>query len=681
MIRNTVYGRTLRGINDKEDFSLDDWPTVDEGALDKDALIKYFNKKLAVKLYFDGEAAPIIWDKCHIQMSAINRMVRQRCMQMHSDGRIYGWRALVPGVHIVRYTRKKRIRVQVNGSGASGALRTLLQLESDFSRRLTDQILKTLPDKRLGQIRKPRHTVWAWFLKELRKLGYEVRNEWPFTAKTMGYSALNRYADTLLDENPKIAARILGGPQLAKKMETGSGIDRPITVPYQRVEMDAHKADGRFVVMIPQNDGGWSPRLIHRIWVIVLMEVTSRAVIGYYFSMNFEVNKDDVLRAIKHALSSWSQRSISFSNHAYLDEAALPSGHHDRYVGLCWDETSVDGALAETCATVKDKLKDVVGSTVMDPSHGFAQRRSKDDRPFIESFFKNLAGRGFQRLSNTTGGKPGDKQGRDPEKIAITSEFQLEYAHELLDVMIANYMATPHSSLGYRTPLQMLDFYASSERLPNRYADKNSIQSLLSIRKLCTVRGGYKEGRRPYVNFLGAAYSSDELGQRHDLVGKKIWVINHLEDDARLALSSTKEALPLGILRAHPPWHRTPHSLMVRSSINSMVRNRRFEVATGGDAIMSFMEFVESSPNGKLPLHPSYMELKRILLEHAEFRSGTDDLELAKNRLQEANSVIKTIGAKSKKHAFDGSSDLIKNSVRIKDSPQSHMPPMRKAAN
>jgi hypothetical protein len=59
----------------------------------------------------------------------------------------------------------------------------------------------------------------------------------------------------------------------------------------------------------------------------------------------------------------------------------------------------------------------------------------------IQSYFRNLGSRGFQRLSNTTGGKPQDKQGRDPDEVALPSQFQYEYAEELLDVLIANYNA------------------------------------------------------------------------------------------------------------------------------------------------------------------------------------------------------------------------------------------------
>ena len=677
MKSDVLVGRTLAGITDRADFSVEDWPNIDEGALSAQAFECYKKRKEALHLYLQGASQSAIFRATGLHASYLNRTIRERCMHPHPDGQIYGWRALIPGLHIIKYARKHKVKADHNGDGTAGALGNLLELEPDFAARLQQLILKTCPDLKLGEIHRPRHALWAWFLKELRGLGYEIRNEWPFTVKNMGYSALIRYADCVLSANPVKAARIVGGPELQKKMVSGDGIDRPVHQPFERVEMDAHKLDGRFVVMIPQAGGGWSPRLVHRLWVIVLLDVASRAVIGYHLSLRVEVSKEDVTRAIKNALLPWSRKELTFGPQAYCADAALPSGHHERYVGLCWNETSVDGALAETCACVKDKLHGVVGSSLLDPSAGFAQRRSKDDRPFIESFFRTLAGRGLQRLSNTTGAKAQDKRGRDPAQVAVLSEFQLEYAAELLDALIANYNATAHTSLGYRSPLQMLDFCASVGRLPTRRADPNAVQGLLSVRKLCIVRGGYQQGRRPYVNFAGASYSNSELAQRHDLVGQPIWVINHLEDDARIALATTREGVRLGVLRAHPPWHQTPHSLAIRSAINAMVRRRRFSLASGADAVTAFMEYVESTAKGKLPIHPSYLEIKRLLLEHAPSRSGDTEAADAKARLKSAI-------APSEEDTRDAEPVARAAAPVVKSRPplaRSALPPLRKAAN
>ena len=257
MVKEVLIGRNLRGITDREDFSLGNWPDPDVGTLSKRDLDRFLKRKEAVVLYLQGTTSAAVFTATGIHARFLNRMIRERCMHPHPDGRIYGWRALVPSVRIVQYHRQTKVRADANGRGASGALITLLQQEPEFTKQLNKQIIKTFPDLRLGEIRRPRHALWAWFLKELRALGYETRNEWPFTMKTMGYPTLCRDSDSILSANPVKAARIVGGPDLQKKMVSGDGIDRPVQNPFERVEMDAHKLDGRFVVMIPQAGGGW----------------------------------------------------------------------------------------------------------------------------------------------------------------------------------------------------------------------------------------------------------------------------------------------------------------------------------------------------------------------------------------------------------------------------------------
>lgn len=149
---------------------------------------------------------------------------------------------------------------------------------------------------------------------------------------------------------------------------------------------------------------------MHRLWVVVILEIVSRCVLGYHLSMRKEVSKTDVLRAIKSALTQWKRPFISFGDNAYLPEANLPSSASEKFIGVCWDQTSVDGALAETCQHVRSVLRDVVGSELIEPRTSFSARRSKDDRPFIESFFRQISVYGFQKLSNSTGANQKTRQ-------------------------------------------------------------------------------------------------------------------------------------------------------------------------------------------------------------------------------------------------------------------------------
>ncbi|GAB7549956.1 hypothetical protein [Cupriavidus sp. 8B] len=355
-------------------------------------------------------------------------------------------------------------------------------------------------------------------------------------------------------------------------------------------------------------------------------------MVGYYFSIRREVSSDDVLRAIKRALGRWSPRPVSFSDTPYLPDAGLLAAAGEDFVGLCWDETSVDGALAETCQHVRDALRDAVGSALLDPKTSFSKRRSKDDRPFIEAFFRNLAGQGFQRLSSTTGAKPHDRKGKEPEAVALASRFQYEYAEELLDVLIANYNATPHRGIANRTPLAYARFLAQHGERNPRHADPAVVQALFSVRKRCRVRGGAEVGRAPFVEFYYSRYTNEVLHNRQDLVGAEIWVTCHQEDDCRIALASTLDGMSLGVLRAAPPWNLSPHSLAVRAAVCQACARGQFTIPAGADAIEVFLRYVESQTNHRLPVHPAYLEARRILAAAANSSIGATMFDAAAAR-------------------------------------------------
>ncbi|MBT2305513.1 hypothetical protein J7E70_34550 [Variovorax paradoxus] len=263
-------------------------------------------------------------------------------------------------------------------------------------------------------------------------------------------------------------------------------------------------------------------------------------------------------------------------------------------------------------------MKEVVGCRILKPQDkgSYVSRRSKDDRPFIESFFGRLAAGGFHRLSTTTGSRPKDKRGADPDAAASATQFQLEYAEELLDTLVANYNGTPHSGLGFRSPLAQMAFLARQDATIRR-ADAGDVSRMVGVRRLCTLLGGAHTDRRAHFHFANARYSAEWLCLRTDLLGKELWLQIENEDDARWATVSDTKGLFLGVVRASPPWHRTPHSLYVRQSIRALGRRRLIHLSTQCDAVEELIRFAESK-DGKLEPHPAYLEARRILREHAE---------------------------------------------------------------
>lgn len=590
-----------------------EWPTFDEGALEKEIYLEYINRKKGVDMYARGYDAELIKVETGFTENHIYRLITERCLATHADGRIYGWRGLIPHMNINGYTRKNKVSENSFGHGYSGALDSLFVRYPDLQKSFNKRILNSRGQTRLDYVNQSSKELWQWFLKELKELGLEIKQEWPFNTQRLGYVTIAKYIKKVLEENPEQAVKIFGETS-SQKLTTGDGSGRPISAPLSRVEMDAHKLDGHFCILVPDFSGEFTEKIIHRVWVIVLIDVYTRVVLGYHLSLGKEVNKFDVLKAIRNSVSKYKPNK-NFSDIQYCDEPGFPSMLSDKYLGLCWDETCVDGALAENCTYIEHILNNVIGSKLISPvskNNNYSKRRNKDDRPNIETFFRNLSTYGFQRLSNTSGKDFKTKaKSKDPQKIAIESRFQLEYAEELLGAMIAQYNNTPHSSLAHRSPLEYFEFTIRKKQ-NLRYVDQEKVNMLFSYRKKCQVKGDLKDGRRPFVNFEGARYSSEILRQRFDLIGSYIWITNHLPDDARVVMASTEVGESLGILCAAAPWHKHPHSLTVRKYINSAINKKIIHTYKNQDAVTAFMEYAVT--HRKLPPHPAYLELQRILV-------------------------------------------------------------------
>lgn len=139
-----------------------------------------------------------------------------------------------------------------------------------------------------------------------------------------------------------------------------------------------------------------------------------------------------------------------------------------------------------------------------------------------------------------------------------------------------------------------------------------------------------------------------------------------MEDDARVVQASTLDGKELGILRASPPWHRLPHSLKVRRAINAALRNRKFILASNADAVETFLEYAQAQPNSKLPVHPAYLELRRILTLHADQNIGKSILENA---------------LKSESSKKGGDVNTLSSDAESKFTEKKKLPPRRMAAN
>jgi hypothetical protein len=560
--------------------NVDTWAPFDEQSIKKvDRRRQFIRGKLAVTLYMAGKTAKEVLDRTKLSAKAVLKKVR-RCLSPHPDGEIWGWRALVPGARVKPYTREKPANPGQR-YGFSGAFTQLLLRYPSLRTTIGTSVFGA--DGELGKTDLDFGDVFKGFIDACRALDIK-KTEYPFCADRMGYVSLWRYVQNLLHDNFDLAAKQLYGEAAVRKLRTSGGEDRPDLDVFQRVEFDAYKVDGLFTLLVPMPKGPAERKLLPRFWVLVILEVVSRAVLGYHICFAQEYNTWDILQTIRNALTKWTPRESGIKRLEYAAGACLPSAH-EKFQGALWEEFSLDGGGANRAILLEEKL------AALEIDRLIINRRSPDDRPFIESYFKGLAERGVQRLPNNTGHSPKDPGRKNPERAAIELEMEPELYEDLVAVQLANYNVTPHTSLpAQRTPLERLFYLTQNKTL--RKATPGQIKDLSYIRKEVTVRGNAGNGVRPYINFMKVRYRGLELGRAPRLIGKPISILIN-RTDLRTVHAFAPDGSPIGILTAAGDWGRYPHDLLTRQIANSQGFRRSRFFASTKDPVTAVREYLQ----------------------------------------------------------------------------------------
>lgn len=588
---------------------IDQWPAVDEFALSPRRRNQFIVRRAAMQMYMAGAKYDEILAATGLSKSFFYNLL-QRVGAMHPDGRIWGLRALIPWIRTDSADMQgyRQAPGDTTWSGP-GAFAALLHRHPELDQFIRDRVLKRRRAGKVQESRQPIMVLHEAFTAECRKLGLNPLTDYPFTGKCSGYASLAAYVKKILSESSARAISIKYGDDALKKMRVGDGSQRPINFPYERVECDAHHIDALFCILLTDTQGDVFPLVIPRLWVLVIKEVISRVILGYYLSLNKECTEADLLKCIQHALSPWTPRDLSGTRLSYHPHAGFPSKIGPEFVGACWEEFSVDGAKINLSERVRVKLQDLVGAKVL-----LLPRRSPDDRPFVERFFGTLEENGFHRLPNTTGSSPDDLRRKKPEAAACKYFIQLEDLENILDVLVANFNSDVHSSLAGRTPLEYL---AWSQRRcqdfrPLRHASPDATKRIGAIHATVRVRGG--KGRRPFVYYQYGSYSCPAFSHAHELVGK--WLtIEANEEDARVVFAYLPDGQELGPLTVASPWHREPHTFKMRKLIMERIRARKWHAEDYSDPIVSLLLDLEDRVRASGKVSSEYLELRRYIIE------------------------------------------------------------------
>ena len=580
----------MAGLIPPELLDLSIWPTVDPGALAEPRRSELLSRIEAVRMYIGQATLQSIETATGVQRSVLYRLLR-RCIGPHSDGRIRGFRALIPYGRAKRYERTKPVSAttRMKPSGSSGAMSTLLQRHESLVLFLRRCIAKrTVYIGNAGQLC-GLHNAHRGFLTACSELGLTF-NDYPHNQERQGIRSLSAAFHGLISQAFDGAARAAGAEHISAAWSNPAHAREPgARRPFEIVEFDGHKLDIRLHVRYEDSAGVFEDIDINRVWLLVIIDVFSRVILGWNLVLSAEYDRNDVMRTIQQALLPQRKRAkLSIPGLSYASAGGFAGEVIPRLDGACWERLRLDNAKANLAADTLSMLCSVVGcATEAGPV------ASPTERPYVERFFGTMAKSLSHRLPGATGSSVTDIRRRLADlngKDALAVSF--DELLELLEVTISNYNGAPHDGIGARTPLEFLaramDFQGDCVRVLSEPFRRQLY--ILQPSRICRVTGSLKAGKRPCINLLGVRYSSRLLQQATDLIGQPLRVFIDPQD-LRVVHAYLANGAEFGALTASRPWHLTQHSVRLRQEIMRLRRHRKLFFNEGDDPVRIFLDF------------------------------------------------------------------------------------------
>lgn len=569
------------------------WPGVDVTYVEARDLELFERLKKGIELYIGGGHIRDELAKIDLTYEQVQRAV-DRCVTTHDDGRLFGFRALLPHMRVRRYRRSKAVQTREPGSkgGYAGALCQLFQKYPDIEVRLADYLLTRRREGGAEEARIRFKDVHEYFLECCEAAGVRT-TEYPYTVEQLGKSAIRAYSHRFFDANYDAIVEAQCGAQALAKSRTGKGFRSRLTAtqPFDVVEVDEHRA--HFIgAMLIRTASGWRWIPIRRVVLITVTDRRSGAVLGYHVVFKREVNSDDLLAAIQNALDRWKPREFYLPGQSYDEGAGFPSDRHDDLVGCGWSTLLFDNALVHLARDVIDRVRALVGCDI---SYGPVRRFER--RAIGELVFKRLSEHGFERVRSTTGSKAGDGRRRDAERHAKAGRLSMGAALDLIELAIAHYNHDETKRCEGISALDYLEDWVADRsdgtlapKLPER---PSHIPPLNIAIERVSITGNRKTGTRPRVYFEGEYYTAPEFSKSWKQIGEAAIVHADPNDLRTIELYSLKGAW-LATLIAPNDWGEESHSRDIRRYVQQLTAAGKLPKTKGVGWLRRFLKGLET---------------------------------------------------------------------------------------
>ena len=568
------------------------WPNVDTTDWDNADKERFMKYESSISDYLMDKNIDEICEIYDIEKSLFYEVFK-RCLEIHPvDGRIYGKRALISYTRIKKYTRIKELPryPEAGKEGLAGAFTFLLGCHPKISDRIKELFFKK-NKKELHENRIELDSIHKEFLKACREEGIPG-NAYPFNTDEKGRRALSHFLKIELQkkENLRRGVTLRYGTKAGQKLGSGesAGFNDPLH-PLQEGQIDGHRLDGIWTLNFPDRFWGFQIVPCADIWLICLKDRCSKSVLGYTISFSAQYSSFDIIRTLKASIQPWKPMELTIDGFRYPEKGGVPSMLLPEYQWAPFDLIVCDNAKAHLAERTRITLEKKLGCPI-----NYGPVYNRDHQADIENLFRQFA-INFQHYPNTTGSSYNDTiRPKHPDEVALHYKMTIFDLLEIIELSIAIYNSTPQDSLDSLTPIEVLERYAAR---PNviirkiREIDRNSL-FWLDERKRVKVKGDLSGGRRPYINFDYAQYTSPGLASVQEMVGKYITISFDVTKDARSVMAFLESGAELGPLTAMGQWSRSYHTFEMRKKYHALTKQKKLDTQSTSDARKQYLDYL-----------------------------------------------------------------------------------------
>ena len=567
------------------------WPEFDPGTLPATQRKTFDARRLAIEMFVVDSSLTEIEAQTGINRRQVYRSL-ESAAALHADGRPYGWRALVPHTRVGDYRRMAKVRRHPVGLGTAGAFGLLLGAHPPLAHWISEQVRakrvsvdQISTDDGLRLRVRSLTKLHLGFLDQCRALGL-TSADYPFSTDHMGIRSLAAAVRAECLRTFERGARLAGASHLKGLPTEACSVPAALQA-LDVVEFDGHRLDVRLKVVVRDPLGFEQEFEIERIWLLVIVDVWSRAVLGYHVSLNREYSRYDVIRTIENSLAPHRIRKFTLPGVGYGAAGGFPSGKLTELGYATWQWFKLDNAKANLAGDVQYALADFIGCFIdAGPAH------SPDDRPYIERFFGTVASSLSSRLPGYTGTNARDirRTLADP-KGNLRLYVSLDELEDLLEASLAQYNASPHNGLNGRTPLEAVEHSVRGRGAMLNWlpAAKRRTLCLMHTPHTSTVRGYLDQGQRPHVNFHGVRYTNTLLASTALYLGKKLRLYYNSQD-LRTVRAFAEDGAEIGVLKAQGAWGEIVHDLKLRQEVVRLRGRKHLAGAMNHEGLTQFIE-------------------------------------------------------------------------------------------